>query len=353
MNSKLKNDFTPDFYFVSSHGVGALSFMYYLSLIGAPTSNMMGTYANGKKSPLKYPVDKTQTIYARGISVDRALFDSAPLTYGNDKQKIIQLIRDPVDILTSIYNMQISRLAFGEGINFNLLNKGDIIKFFTQALNITIMFSSMRNSISSKEKALVLNTSDISGSCCQETIKIVKQYLSIDKDIDLKHISNFEIAYNSFPNRCWMWQKPKRFIIGPEETDIGGFYIFPASLHDYCANYFSCAHVIDIFTYENDEYVVSIPECDYCEINKITPSSFWDEHKREAMKKVIDIWFEHIDTTRKIYNKYCITWENTINIIRSNSRFYNKFMKLMKHEISMPMTEVPKKVESWKHFHSL
>ena len=63
----------PGFFLLCPHGVGTFSFLYYLNLIGAPSSYYTPLYKDEKVVHPVYPVYPVQksTIYIHGFSCDR------------------------------------------------------------------------------------------------------------------------------------------------------------------------------------------------------------------------------------------------------------------------------------------
>lgn len=343
--------FIPDFYFIAPHGTGALSFLYYIVYLGCPSSNHESDYKDGKKTPIFYPVPKTLSISARGLSLDR-FFLGKHLNYG--AKKVIQLIRDPVEIITSVINWYISSAVCcgtTHGINIKILNNYSKIEFIMSFFNIMCMFTSMRNCIDYKNSTLFIDTSEICAEHIKNTMFNVSNYLNTKYNSILDIIC--QISYNSFSNRIWKWQPIKNFIGGQIGSYIGNISIYPTVLHDFHANYWSRAKIIDVFIHKDEEYTVSMPEKYFYERGKITRENIWDNSKRESMYTALDIWMAQKEVAEQLYKKYAMTPEETIALICSNPRFHSRFMRLMEHEISLPLKEVPQKVERWTHFHSL
>ena len=345
-----ESQFTPDFYFLGTHGTGSLSFLYYLSWIGCPSSNNESDYTDGKKSPIFFPVPKTSSIFARGISVDRFFLDK-PLDYY--AAKVIQLIRDPVDLLTSFTNWKISNAVMcgRSPININeveILNNSTRLDYIISNFILTIMFTSMRKCINSCKSALVIDTSELFPDKCKTTMHNVAKYLGGRYHNILDTIC--QISYNSFSNRIWIWQQPKCFICDQYLSDIK---VYPTKLHDSFANHWQRAKILDIFMHNGEEYTVSMPDKVFYEIEKVPNKNIWNEKKRECMRDSIDILLAHHELSERLYKKYAVTTEDIIALIRSNPRFHTRFMRLMEHEISLPLKEAPDKVEHWTHFHAL
>ena len=338
----------PGFFLLCPHGVGTLSFTYYLTLIGAPSSFFMPFYKDGKIVNPDYPVQKS-TIYIRGISCDRVLLDYKPLSYGNNQQKIIQLIRDPIDQLTSCINFNIAASIYGDRIP--AVTKNSILEFMNIRFHTTCMFTSMTKSVSSHSDIFYIDTKDISGAQnCQKTMCNVSEYLTIP------HIQVddglYNISYNSFKNRLWFQlQKQKKVDNGHINHVLSKILIFPSELHDFAANTWYRSHILDVFSYNNEEYIVSLPESYFNEIDSKKP--IWDENKREGTKKYLDIFLAQKELCEQLYRKYVMTWEDLVSLIRSEPRFRSRFLRLMEREISLPLKNVPEKVEQWTHFHSL
>ena len=349
----MNNTLDPGFFLLCPHGVGTHSFIYYLNLIGAPSSSFLALYEDGKLINPVYPVQKS-TIYIRGIPCSHILLDSPPLTYGNNQQKIIQLVRDPIDQLVSYINwlisdsiVRINNSIFGNVI----LSKNLILKCIKQSFYMTCMFTSIRNSIVSNSDVFYVDTNDIS------TLQNLKKTMcNISKYLNIPHVhvedKLYNISYNSFKNRLWLYQKKNVF--------FGNFYtspcirqlpIFPSLIHDFAANTWYRSHILDMFSYNNEEYIVSLPESYFNEID--SKKTIWDENKREETKKYLDIFLAQKELCEQLYRKYVMTWEDLVSLIRSEPRFRSRFLRLMEREISLPLKNVPEKVEQWTHFHSL
>lgn len=344
--------FNPDFYLVSPHSVGTLSTLYYLSLLGAPATQLKGTYEGGEKYPLTFPIQKSEYIYARGISCDRVLLDSRPLTYGSKNQKVIQLLRDPIDQLTSLINWFIYDSVQPTGCCCDITNCNSKLKFINYWLTLSVMPRSLRASVNTDSQTLYIGFNDLLADECEKTLCRICKYLNIPINIDQRIINKCKIPYNSSKNRCWAYS-PKRAFTTSADRGAVLVSVYPSLVHDYYANYWQVAHPIDMFEYNGTEYTVSIDEKQLYSADGFLMNGFWDEEKRYAIKKSLDKFYTYNNVVEKLYNEQSMSWTDTIDTIRSNPKFRSRFLKLMDYEISPLIKEVPDIVNSWDHFHSL
>lgn len=353
MDYKFDNKcFSPDFYLVAPHGTGALSISYYLSLIGVPVTQHKGLYIDGKKSPINYPIQKSEYIYARGISCDRALLDLHPLTYGDKKQKVIQLLRDPIDQLTSLINWFVYDSIQPTGSCCEIFDNNSKIKLINSWLTLTVMSQSLRRSVNTKYKTLYIDFKDILPDECEKTIANICNYLNIPLNINQYITNKFKIPYNSFKNRCWAYSTKKAFTVS---ADIGiiSVSVFPSQINDYFANYWNISHVIDVFEYNGVEYIVSIPEQQFYNRYDFFVMGLYKDYKRNAIKNSLDKFFSYNNIVEKLYKEQSMSWMDTLELIRSKPKFRSRFLKLMDYENSSLIKEVPDVVNSWVHFNSL
>lgn len=280
------------FFLLCHHGVGTFSFIYYLNL------------------------------------------------NGDNKQKIIQIICDPIDEFVSYINKKISDSIFG--YTLPLANKNSILEFMTKTLQTACMFTSIRNSVASYSDIFYIDTKDISGvKNCQKTMYNVSQYLSIQH----VHVEDklYSFSYNSFKNRLWLSFQEKKHVIG-EHIDqyISQISILHSEIHDFGVNTWHKAHILDVLLYNNKEYIISLPESEFGKIN--SKKTIWSKNKIENTKKYLDIFLAHKEFLKRLYRKYVMTWEELVSLIRSEPRFRSRFLRLMEHEISLPLKNVPEKV---------
>lgn len=351
----MKNEnFSPDYYLLTPHGVGALSFSYYLALIGAPCADVNGSvYKNGKKIPLCYPNQKSTNIYELGVSCDRVFLNSQPLSYGNNTQYIIQLIRDPIEQITSIMNWFIADNVFGRGTNYIVLDYAQKLNFISTYIPMSCMYSSLRASIKSSSNTFYVDTSDLKPDTCINSMENIAKYLNIPFVYESK--KPFEISYNSFENRAWLYQNSKSIAITVSDGDeyIGGIRVLPEHLYDYGANFWTYSHILGNFSYNDHNYIVSMLTSDYYRRGDISKNKLWNNNYIDAVKISIDIFLAHREIASLLYKKLAMTPEKTIALIRSKPRFYSRFMRTMERELSIVKREAPEKVENWRYFNSL
>lgn len=342
--------FVPDFYLLAPHGVGALSFWYYLCWLGCPASLYPGVYKDGKIDPLKFPVPKTPVSYARGITVER-FFLGKRLEY--HAPKAIQLIRDPVDQITTVLNAGIANLVNGKrNANMQSLSPSTRLGHILVVFQMSLAFSSMRRCIQAPDSCLFIDTSDIQAENCADTLHRVAEYLGGRWHPALDAICR--TPYNTFSSRrLWTWQPPKSFRSGFLARSIQNISIFPTKIHDFCANTWAPARVLDVFTHNGEEYTLSVPAQDFHEEGYLPEELAWTEARRDCARIMIDIMAARQEAEERVYRQYAMTPDDTIALIRSNPRFHTRFMRMMEHEISLPLREVPEKVERWTHFHAL
>lgn len=345
------SSFIPDFYLLAGHGCGRMSFLYYLSLIGAPSSRNMRAIIN--KSPkIGFPIAKTINIYRRGITCDRALQEIGPISFGDCKQKIIQIIRDPIDQLTSFINYCILNSICASPIwQFDVLLDNGKISIIKKYIHAICYFASLRKMVQSTNRTLYIDTNELHKYAIYDTMKAIQKFLILPNS-DLSTLP-FDVSSGSADNMIWGYQQQLGISIDSAWNDIKNIAIFPERIHDIYVNNWKRSFILDIIEYNNEKYIVSIPEHLYYQRGAITRSGIWDDEKKESLKRVIDIFLNKIEFYKTLYSKYSITWEDMIRIIRNNSSFLSEFANIMKEETSLIRKDAPKKLEAWTHFNSL
>lgn len=346
-------NFIPNFFLVAPHGVGTLSFIYYLTNIGLLASleapYCYSEYMNGQISKLSFPVNKTEKINGRGFTYSNIITNFKLLKFDTPEAKVIQVIRDPIDQLTSLINFFIANCANGYGRNFTVLNRKLHIEFIKNFITWSCMYRSLFNCVNNYREIFYIDTQEIIGKNCIHTIKRVADFFDINDFNDKDSIYN--TSYNSFENRLWLYQSYKSLCLFPS-TCIQGIKIIPSYLYDYGANHLEKSYILDEFSYLGENYTIWMPYNTYLSIDK-NKNNFFDIEKRDAIKTVIDIFLEHKKVSERYYNKYKISWQDTISTIKSNNKFYTRFMKLMDYELHIVKNDAPQKVETWHHFNSL
>lgn len=351
----------PDFYLISPHGAGRNSFLYYLPWLGTPASNASGLRMCGKTILVSFPTPKTETRQALGLQVDH-YFYGKPLCYGKANQKVIQLTRDPVELLAHHINYGIHSIAtcgWDDTANLKSLMviPKDLLEDYGR-MNV-LMFTSMHGRvITSSQDTLWIDSTDLSAKICPTTMRRVATFLGVPYNEKLDHLCC--VAYNSVQNRLWAYQPGKWLTVMGGEWRPGHFgdYVtdikaFPSFLHDFHANHHWRAHVLDVFEHSDQEYTVSMPEWVFSHLPDSVQHRAWGSVARAAMIKAIDIRLAQHEFFMTLYRKYAVTPDDVIAMIRSDPAFHSRFMKIMEHEISLPAKEAPHIVERWKNFHRL
>lgn len=341
-------NFEPDFFLLAPHGVGTLSLIYYLSHLGLLASLSpydLDVYKDGKLITARFPLMKSDTLHGLGITYDRIIPDIKPLRT-SQRIHVVQIVRDPVDQLTSLINFFIAECICGRESKVPFLNKNLLLECINYSIGLSCSYASLLNQIDGECEVLYLETNDISGQRCIDSLNTIANFFDITYSIDDEQI--FSIPYNSFENRIWSYQTAKRLCF---PHDLKEIKVFPAYLHDYATNQIEKTCILDRFIYNEYEYVVTIPISAYSK-NSID-SLLFDDETREAMKRYIDIFIAQINTYSMLYNTHKISWHEVVAAIKADTSFHRRFMKFMEYQLNHLITEVPDMVEQWHHFHCL
>lgn len=340
-------DFIPDFYLLCSHGVDMWTFSYLLGRLGFPASVDPCSIKNGKFTNINFPEWQAKDVILRGATIDY-YFLGSPLIYGDIKT--IQIVRDPVDALTTYINWHIARGLYGKYINLPVFNDDTCLEFFINNFFMLVMYSSMWKCLGSNIKPHLIDMSDLLGCKCKSALGKAIKYLVGDGNlVNTIQDEIYEIPYNSLENRIWKYQRGKYFM-GKNCKYIGGFVFYPSFLHEYYS-YLEKKKIFDHFMHENKSYTISAPETicfTLSEINDLKSNSFTDNFKR-----ALEIFLMHKKNADKLYKKYVFTPDKTISIFRSKPKTYTWIKKLLDFEMRIPIQEIPKKVENWKNYHKL
>lgn len=340
------NRFVPDFYLVGSHGCGRLSLSYYLSWLGALVSgefNLEPTENN-----IRFPVPKNPQTYRYGLTVEFISGDFQPIGRENERP-VIWMVRDPIKMLTSLYNYFLGDVVFGKG-NPEVLLDRPLIPFFASHIAFSTLYSTLKNITNSTATPFVLQTEDLFADKCIHTLKNITEYLNIPFSDAVCDVAN--ISFNSFDNRIWSRQPAKQFPLNVVFYRIP-YYTAPDKIFDFWFNQWEPAKILSSFEYKSKTFTIGMPLQAYNSFSDWIPHNYFDAEKIAALKKYLEIWQMHCDLTRQLYRQYSISAEEALDAINANQKFKSRFLKLMDKELSGFASEYPHIVRDWEYFNRL
>lgn len=349
---ELKFDITthrmvPDFYVIGGHGCGRLSLSYYLNWMGAPVfpeGNLFPTLEN-----ISIPVLKNPFTYAFGLTIDQISGHFGPINSEPVATPALWLVRDPIQIMVSLFNYFLGDAVFGRGNALTLGNE-PILPFLSKHISVCNLFDTLKRSINTTATPLVVETPELLPDACAGTLKKIAAYLRIPYTESVAEIAS--IPFNTYDNRLWSRQPAKSYPISAFYY-VAPLYVAPDKIFDFWFNQWSPAHTLFRFTYKGRQFTAGMPRERY---EKILPSileNFFNEEKIEATKTYIDVWEEHCALTRKLYKQYSITAEDAVEAIRKNPRFRSRYLRFMENELKEFSVNYPGIVSKWKYFNSI
>lgn len=351
-------DLHPDFYLLCGHGGRDNSLIHYLNLMGFPTtSSRRGEYKNGRQINSVYPHKKSKYRFGYGITLNRVLNDT-PLSYGTRCQKVIQLIRDPVDALVSWINWHIACAIFPHpnyAVELSCFNEVMIPKFVNEWLDWTGKFTSLRASVDTKSnETLFIDVSELNVDCCLDILKEIHALLSpLPFTPSEELIKAVKIDFDSIENCTWHYQPFKGVGENLFFPAVRLISVVPLPLHDFFRNTWEEAHCLDVVEVNNCNYMVSVPKSYFMGSFNPRGKKIWNRLHREALKEVLEIHLAHRELSMELYKQNAYTPERLIEIFKSRPHAHKKFMEVMEKEVSLPLKTVPHKIEKWRNFHKL
>lgn len=345
--------FSPDFYYLCGHGTGAASLVYFFNLLGFPVTLWTG-FDDGKALSVKYPATLHDGSGLKGLTVDRVI-KGTRLSYGDNSQKVIQSIRDPIDTIVSSMNYYfgVSCCQFnGFTTDLSCFNTELLFNHIKEWLNFSCCFTSTYNGIQvNHNKIFYMEFNDILADTLHASLVDLCKFLEVSSPTlstdEFKEKCKYK--YNSFINRLWLYQK-SCFCGNPQKGMIlADIEITPKFLYEYGRNTWFTSTIIDEVKHNDIEYVLSIRN----DLGGSSNAKSWNKQKRECIKKIIDIRLKKFELSLELYKKYAMTSEKLIELLRTRQKFYDNLRKKLEYEISMPLKYVPKKVQRWKNFHSM
>lgn len=332
---------------MGGHGVGRLALSYYLTWFGACVSDEGAfTQPIDEVAFLRTRADKT---YARGITLDQIAPGTEPLDKGWHDLPVVWISRDPLDALVSFYNWCVSEASFGKS-DPEVLCPDQFITTIAKHISVVCTFDTLKKQLQHNRHPLALDMKDICGDAAKTTFQEICNYLNVPYNPQVERYSN--ILLQSFPNRIWRMQPPKRFPISAFYY-LWPIYVTLTELYDFQYACWGEVHILDEFSYNGRDFTVVIPKTNYDAIKPDLPDGFYDAKKRESCKRWLDVWQAHCDVTMAIYNAHKMDWESGLHAIRSNQKFRTRFLRFMDRELKIFGRDYPHIVEQWDHFHQL
>ncbi|WP_297049614.1 hypothetical protein [uncultured Desulfovibrio sp.] len=350
---------SPDFYLLCGRGSRTNSLIYYLNLMGFPTTSpIRGEYKTGRHINSLYPHPKSKYSFGYGITLDRTLLKDKPLSYGTRGQNVIQLIRDPIDALVAWINWHVACAIFPHpnyAVELSVFNDVMIPKFVDEWVDWICKFTSLRASIDTRTKeTFFVDHKDLAPDFCLATLGYIHASLSSLPFIPSEELKqSCQIDFDNIENLTWHYQPFKgvgQNLIFPAITQIS---VIPLPLHDFFRNTWEEAHCLDIVEYNNLNYMISVPKNYFLDSFNSREKKLWNRKHREALKEVLEIHLAHRNLSMDLYNEIHYTPERLIKILKARPHTHKKFMDVMDAEIRLPLKIVPHKIERWKNFHKL
>jgi len=323
----------PDFFVVAPHGVGLASFIYYLNLIGLPTTCLTHNY---------YPKVLNEKIYAYGYTCDYAgKFNREYFT--KKRRDIFLLLRDPILILLSTINQMIenrltligswSEYDYGDGLSDHtmefLINKN---------AKSYIMYESQMQSIPNYGDIYIYQTDDIMPLKCKETMREILKIFN-SKDIDKYDDEIFKIQYNSGKNRLF---KYSNYII--LKNDIKVFFC-QYKFYDYNFNCWEANTKISELQHAGNNYVIFVNNKDNNKIELNNEDIY-------IIKNYIDMYEEMISSIVNIYEKFKLSPENIVQyfLSKKGKKYRDILLKTLDTELAIIKKIKMNIIDEWNYY---
>lgn len=318
----------PDFFVVSPHGAGLQSFLYYINLIGIPSSSW--------SIPTSFPILKGEPL-AIGMTCDKVLQNPFPCP--TRERNIFWLIRDPVLLLRAGINQML-----GDKIRCGRFKKRDIEHHLEHILdknNIShyIMYSSQLNSVPVHGKIYAVDTSDISGEKCIRTMNTIASLYK--KTISDDHAELLTVPYNNFQNR--IFRDKNKIAVDIEARHY--LRVCPSNIYDFHFNQWKKRFIVDEFSLNGRDFTLFADNYSLMSLKKHTDIN-------AVINNTTSILLE-IDKFIKTYEDQLLHEDELISIIKNNNKYYDVVMNILKDELKMVRKIAPEKMENWHSYQKL
>lgn len=338
--------FIPGFYFLAQHGVGNASLAYYLTWLGVIPTRTGDVVP--QKNNISFLVPKCPQTYLYGLNVDMLPKKDENIVESGCHGSVIWLVRDPVLALTSNLNWHIGRVAFSKG-DFSFLSKNNIPNHIKFCFYYSNLFDSIRDVVPSDDRSLIVQTKDISGPNCIDTLKKIALYLNIPYRREVEDIA--AICFNSYKNRLWSYQPMKFYPI--KDHNVCYFNVAPSKLFDFWFNHWTKAYILGKFEYNGDEYTAGLPMNSISGYPESILEIIWKNIDMECLEKWIDIWQEHCTVTQRIYERYAFTPDKLIDYFINNRALHSWYVSHLDNEIKIFAKNNPQIIDSWEYYNQL
>lgn len=290
-------------------------------------------------------------VLRRGFTLDRVLLDAPPLKLGDARQKVLLLIRDPVDQMTSLWNYFIARGVYS-GSQTIFQSDDDKLHLLTRYISLCFMYTSLRSSVTADGPTLIFDTKDITGKNAFNAARALASFLGVPYLPEVEKA--FSVSYLSADdNAYWTYIQPYSLPVGPVDT-FHHYQFFPAKMHDIiCMLRDSTPRIIEKFEYEGEEYIISCDEKAFYSHENSALRKFWNKKRSQSLKDGMALILERKKLLNDLVKKYKMTRQDSIALLKRHPRFSKRLLRLLERELTLPIKEVPEKVEQWEHFRSL
>lgn len=368
-----------DFYVVSPHGAGMQSFLYYINFLGIPSSHWRWHMNQRCIKKNNYPLKKSERRYYYGLTVDRKL--DKRVSYGNKKQNIFWLMRDPVELITSHINHGIGNQIYPFDVHNGLYGLND--KTFDRILSYrtALLYSSQLQTVESAGNIFPVDTAELKSDRVCDTLQRVSLFMGVKMPSGLDSI--VKIPYNAYQNRVYRYpswinlntpmdngrgvfeksvlsylkenvfvkllrsyNKLRAKILKKSRSPVrfGRLSFCKAELYDFYFNQWKRHFVVGEKNFNNTLYTI------FCN----TPyAPQLDEEVYDVITRYIYYYSKCISYMLEIWNDKKISCEDVVTYLHDNTKFYDRLMFLLDKELISVQKIAADKMQYWQFYHKL
>ncbi|MFV0421125.1 hypothetical protein [Oleidesulfovibrio sp.] len=250
----------PEFYVASPHGAGLQSFLYYLRLMGIPS-----TYWWDQEKSFA-AIRRQHSVCGFTIDCRLSVGEHDPFQqYLSAHRPLFGLSRDPVNIIVTILNMQLGD-ALIEGARTNSIErvaaqwheKLSTIDSYKPVIHGKYYFPyrAIMRRVQNPDACYIIDTSDLLPDDVIKTMSDVYYRITGTQYCNIEHLSEImRRSYNNFQNRAWS-RFINDFTISVNNVPVK-VMLTPAPVADFHLPFHGCTQ-FHAFRYNNEDYVMGL-----------------------------------------------------------------------------------------------
>ena len=326
-----------NFCIVSPHGVGLQSFLYYLSKL-----NLWGSQWYNQISHLQ----QLNAIHKlTGITIDNIYKCKEFKNQLTRKVPVFWLVRDPIEIITSVVNM---------GIGHNIVISMDksttaqplatpqerIVQAVTDQRVTNLEFSAQFRLLQNYGVVKIFDVKDLLPDRVVGTMTEVANTFRLPMNIPDEIL---KISYNHFSNRIF-----RHYADIQLHTDLPTSQLFPEKVYDFFTYKTFNHRFVQTVGHNNKSYaiVTSVPHNEVEE----TQNKLKRKINLEALANTIQIREEICLKLTELYNERKISSEDTLNFLLENQQLRTILLNKLNKGLVLVGDHKKNYAENWKYY---